>query len=127
LPGYRGPVSALAFDATGRLHLKPGLDDRVHVLEPNRACVSSGVLTAGPFDAGDESQWERVQVQVESPAGSRAELRLFTADSPATPPADTDWASPATLAPALDTLVPPPRPGEPPAGGQRYLWLRVQL
>jgi phage tail-like protein len=127
LPGYRGPVSALAFDATGRLYLKPGLDDRYHVLEPNRACVSSGTLTAGPFDAGEESQWERVQVQLESPAGSSAELRLFTADSPVPAPTESDWASPATLAPALDTLVPPPRLGETPSGGQRYLWLRVQL
>jgi len=127
LPGYRGPVSALAFDGTGRLYLKPGLDSRYHVLEPNRACVSSGTLAAGPFDAGDESQWERVQVQLDSPADTSAELRIFTADSSASAPTETDWASPATLSPALDTLVPPQQLGETSTGGRRYLWLRVQL
>src|SRR6185436_19046837 len=126
-PRLSGPVSALAFDGTGRLYLKPGLDHRYHVLEPNRACVSTGILTAGPFDAGDESQWERVQVQLESPAGTGAELRLFTADLLDPAPTETDWSSPATLAPALDTLVPTPRPGETAMGGRRYLWLRVQL
>jgi phage tail-like protein len=127
LPGYRGSVSALAFDEQGRLYVKPGLDARYYVLEADRACVASGILDAGPFDAGDQSVWERVDVQLEAPPDSAAELRFFLADSPASGPSAADWASSDTLAPAFDTLVPVPVPGKAAAAGRRYLWLRLQL
>jgi len=135
LPGYRGPVSAMTVDSRGRLFLKPALGVDVTALEADAAYISSGTLTAGPFDAGDRSQWERVHADVDLPAGTSAELRLFTsppsaADSslPNAGPAGSDWASDdKTLAAALDTLVPDAWAANARADGARYLWLRLHL
>ena len=135
LPDYRGPVSAMTVDNKGRLFLKPALGVDFTALEADAACIGSGTLTAGPFDAGEQSQWERVHADVELPAGSSAELRLFTsppsaADSslPNAGPADSDWtADDKTLAAALDTLVPGAWAANATADGARYLWLRLHL
>ena len=42
VPGYRGPVSALACGDDGALYIKPGQDDRVIV-----ACAGQGVVASG--------------------------------------------------------------------------------
>jgi phage tail-like protein len=122
LPGYRGPVSALTTDTAGRLYVKPGLDAQYHVLEPNGACVFAGALYAGPFDAGEDTHWQRVLVQAEIPSNTSVELRLYTADAENDAPTASDWM----LAGALDTLVPPPGSLTQPES-KRYLWLRVDL
>ena len=125
LPDYRGPVAALAVDQSGTLYIKPGLDDAYHVLAANTASVASGYVTAGPFDAGADSVWERGHVEVDLPAGTDATLRVFTAAADTAVP---DWTRPETLASSLDTLIATvgaqaPKPPTP----QRYLWLRVEL
>jgi phage tail-like protein len=127
VPDYRGPVAAMTLDRLGGLYIKPGPDANYHSLGPDAAYASLGTLTAGPLDAGLEATWVRVHVEAEGGSGSEVELRLYPADSDATPPSETDWASPATLAPALDALV-PPLPGSPSSTpGKRYLWLRIAL
>lgn len=118
LNDYRGPVTSLAVDQAGTLYIKPGADDGFHQLQAGAACVAFGHLTAGPFDAGADTVWERVHAELDLPEGTQAELHLFTAGSSASAP--TVWDE-KTRAKALDTLVTSvttPR---------RYLWLRVVL
>lgn len=122
--GYRGPVTALAVDKAGALYIKPGMDEIIHSLKGDSAFVSSGQLTAGPLDAGERSEWERVAVQAELPERCGVRLQTFTTDDPAAVPTSPDWIE----ALALDTLLPPltlPSNGQPHRG--RYLWLRVLL
>lgn len=113
LKDYRGPVTALALDQAGALYIKPGPDDTFHHLQAAAAYAPLGILTAGPFDAGMESVWERVHAELDLPDGTQAELHLFTAGTSVEKPAP-DVYSPAL---ALDTLVKP----------SRFLWLRVTL
>jgi phage tail-like protein len=126
VPRYRGPVSGMTLDLAGRLSVKPGLDDAFHILDADTAYVSSGTLTAGPFDAGQESDWERVHAEVESPIGE-TELRVFTSNSAGSSPSENDWTSPATLAPALDSLIPAAAAAPAVPGTKRFAWVRVRL
>ena len=135
LADYRGPVSAMTCDATGGLILKPDAGDRYVRLAADAAYVSSGEVIAGPFDAGDLCEWERVRVDLELPPGTAAELRIYTAApsiaDPTTPvdePSATDWADPARLARSLDTLLPihDAASGAPGIRG-RFVWLRLRL
>lgn len=115
---YCGPAAAMALDEAGTLYIKPGAGEQFHQLPADAACVPSGYLAAGPFDAGADTVWERVHSEIDLPEGTQAELHLFTADSPAA--AAPAWDD-TTRAMALDTLVSSlttPR---------RYLWLRVTL
>jgi len=114
LNDYRGPVTALALDQSGALFIKPGLDDTYYELQSNQSYASAGTLTAGPFDAGSDTVWERVHAELDLPEGTQAELDLFTSNTDTQVPAWDD----KTRAKALDTLVTTPR---------RYLWLRVTL
>lgn len=118
LNDYRGPVTALAVDQTGTLYIKPGAEDQFHQLQASVACVPFGHLTAGPFDAGAGTVWERVHAELDLPEGTQAELHLFTGDSSASAPAGWDEK---TRAKALDTLVTSVTTPD------RYLWLRVIL
>src|SRR5262249_40554233 len=75
--GYRGPVTALAVDsADGTLYVKPWLDDTYLTFAPNAAYATSGSLRAGPFDAGEESEWFRAVVEAEVPVGTGVKLHV---------------------------------------------------
>jgi phage tail-like protein len=125
LPGYRGPVAALAVDQAGDLYVKPGLDDAYLVLTANMAYAATGYVTAGPFDAGVGNVWERAHVDVDLPDGTDASLRIFTAAGDSEAP---NWTDPQTLAISLDTLVANVVTlHTPPVSGLRYLWMRVEL
>jgi phage tail-like protein len=110
LAGFRGPVTALAATAQGRIFIKTRLDATYLVAEPGGARVSAGKLTAGPLDAGEENVWFRAAVDAEVPAGAAVDVETFAADSAAATPA---WAP----APSLDVLLSP----------HRHLWLRITL
>jgi phage tail-like protein len=125
LPDYCGPVSALAVDESGALYIRPGLEETYHTLHAGMASISSGTLTAGPFDAGAGVEWERVHVDVDLPNDTDAALRIFTASEAAAAP---DWSELDTLATSLDTLIISLKNiARLPPEGQRYLWLRVEL
>jgi phage tail-like protein len=125
LPGYHGPVSALAVDESGTLYIKPGLDETYHVLPANKAYVPSGNLTAGPFDAGLDLEWERVHADVELPGDTDVVLHLFAGSKKSPSP---NWNGSETLSASLDTLVPKRKPtGALLPEERRYLWLRLDL
>lgn len=127
VPDYRGPVAAMALDSAGRLYIKPGLDAAYYLLEADAAYVSSGMLTAGPFDAGLDAEWERAHAEVDRLTDTDTELRVYPSASATPPPSETDWGSAATLAPGLDALV-PPLPGQAVSpAAKRFIWLRVVL
>ena len=128
VPGYAGPVSAMALDEAGTLFIKPGLDDTYYELRADAAHVDAGALTAGPFDAGEQTEWERVKVEVDRPVGTVVKLRVYTASSATSTPSQADWDLEKTLAPTLDTLVSPlPGVAAGPPAQKRYLWIRVSL
>ena len=125
LPGYHGPVSALTVDDSGMLYIKPGSDETYHVLRANKAYVPSGSLTAGPFDAGLDMEWERVHADVDLPGDTDAALHLFAGSEKSPAP---DWNGSETLSASLDTLVPKrKRSGALLSEERRYLWLRLDL
>jgi phage tail-like protein len=124
VPGYRGPVSALAIGDDGSLYIKPGHDEQVIVACAALGTVALGEVRAGPIDAGERSDWERVALDVDAPAGASIELSVFFADTAAPDPADNEWIA----APAPDLLLASVVSASVPVPGQvRYLWLRVRL
>lgn len=124
LHGYRGSVAAMTMSDNGTLFIKPGLDETVHKLQPETACASSGELLAGPFDAGEGNEWERVSVKAEIPDGTDVALYLFASDTDSVSPGATDWRQ--TL--SLDTLVQSVLGfSNGPSTLKRFLWLRVLL
>jgi phage tail-like protein len=122
--GYCGPVTALALDEVGTLYIKSGLDETIYPLAAESAFISSGQLVSERLDAGEQSEWVRVAVAADVPAGTQLRLELFASDDPLATPAETDWLETA----ALDTLLPSfsgPGNGQPHL--RRYLWLRLWL
>lgn len=115
IPGWQGPVTALAVAEDGTLFIKPGLDAAFHRFEADAACVSQGRFTAGPFDAGEDREWERAVADTVLPAGTSVLVEVATGASGSTPAA---W-QPMPSADALLALVTPP--------GRRFAWLRVTL
>jgi phage tail-like protein len=128
LPDYSGPVSALTLDEAGTLYIKPRLDAAYEKLAADRACVSGGTLTAGPFDAGEPGEWARVKAEADRSADTTVVLRVHASSTTGNAPSEADWAHDKTLVPSLDALV-PPLPGIIPSvsGEKRYLWIRVSL
>ncbi|MCY7353865.1 MAG: phage tail protein [Lysobacter sp.] len=124
LPGYRGPVTALAIGDDGALYIKPGMDDQVIVACAAAGVAASGELLAGPLDAGEGSDWERAALDVFVPQGARAELSVFFSDTAAPAPAANEWM----IAPATDVLLATLASSTAPGPGQRrFLWLRARL
>lgn len=129
LPGFRAPVYGLSIDAKGRLLVRTSIDVRVPYLQiiAQAAYVSSGVLEAGPFDAGELATWMRVHVEADIPRGTRARLetalgKMPTTGEPPTTPANDTWRT----MPTLDALVHPPDPADCPSEpNARMLWIRV--
>jgi phage tail-like protein len=122
VPGWRGPVTALAVDANGNLLIKPGLDDAFVVFVANAGHAVAGTMEWGPLDAGKELEWFRAAVDAQLPSRTRATLEVAQLDPPAPPPVASDWIA----APSLDTLLAPLVPAVPPPS-RRWLWLRVTL
>lgn len=124
LPGYRGPVSAMAAGEDGTLFVKPGAGLDYYCFNADEAFVASGTLEAGPVDAGEQCQWERVYVKAEMPQGTEVILKTFHSNNPDAVPADGEW----NVSPSLDMLLKPyPRSGSGQQVEARYLRLRVLL
>ncbi|GEM_PF-3337793 len=115
--GWQGPVTALAA-TDGALYIKPGLDAVFYRFAADAVYLTQGSLTAGPFDAGEDRDWERAWVDAVLTAGTTVTFEVATAASDATPPGPADWI--ALPAPdALLALFTPP--------GRRFAWLRLTL
>lgn len=125
LPGYIGPVTALAIGDDGALYIKPGMDDRVIVACAGASVAAVGELLAGPLDAGERNDWERAALDAIVPGTARVELSVFFSDTPSPPPAANEWLA----APAHDVLLATLASGiaAPGPGQRRFLWLRARL
>jgi phage tail-like protein len=123
LPGWVGPVTALAVDGAGNLLIKPGLDDAYYLFETGTAHATSGTLTLGPLDAGEDLEWYRAGLDAVTPAYTTATLEVFQSAADAPGPTPGQWiraaSSDTLLAPLVDPLAPPLR--------RRWLWLRATL
>jgi phage tail-like protein len=123
LPGFRAPVTGLAADGDGHLYVRTGADTAYLRLDAAAAYASSGLLEAGPLDAGARAAWLRVRADADVPAGTRVviETALGVSDKPTAPLA---WRT----VDGLDALLHPLAPADvPPDPAQRFLWLRVHL
>ena len=108
--GFTGPVTALA-GRDGTVFVKTD-DAAGYVLgQPRASYLNSGQVSAGPIDAGAETEWERLAAKCDVPPLTSATVEWFTADDPNQ--AVIAWQS----ARSLDLLLP----------GGRYLWTRVTL
>jgi streptogramin lyase len=124
LPGFRGPVTALAADpATGDLLIKTGLDDTYLRCPAAAARATQGAITAGPFDAGEKLEWHRAACQSDTPRGTSLLFEVAQFDAPAPPPDPSEWIT----APASDTLLAGLLPPGPAPALRRHLWLRATL
>ena len=120
VPDFRTLVSAMAFDGDGNLLLKLANDDQYVRFIAGAGCVGSGSIAAGPFDAGELNDWERVVVTIRADAAG-VELSTFTANSESANP--INW----TRSPSTDCLI-AREPGPAVVGGAaRFLWVRVVL
>ncbi|MES2938100.1 MAG: phage tail protein [Pseudomonadota bacterium] len=120
LPGWHGPVTALAIAPNGDLYIKPGLDDRYLRFAADTAFLDGARIEAGPFDAGVEREWERAWVEGDVPAGTAVEVELAQAASDAVVPPASEWHS----LPGPDALLAPLHSAP---GARRFLWLRIRL
>ena len=108
--GFQGSVTALAATDT-LLYIKTGLDDQFVTAAMASWFVSTGTLTFGPVDAGDESSWRRAAVKCSVEDQTAVALDYYSDAVPN--PAIVAWQA----APCLDLLL----------SSSRYLWLRVTL
>lgn len=118
LPDFTGPVTALALCADGTLLVKSGADAAVLVCPPG-AVAASGVLEAGPFDAGQCDAWYVAMAEAQVGPHAALELALYAGADAAPAPLAADWVA----APAASVLV----ANLFPAGAARFLWLRITL
>jgi phage tail-like protein len=122
IPGYRGPVTAMAASAAGDLYVKTGLDTAYLVLKADAGFVGHGSLEAGPFDAGEALEWEWARLDATIPAGTRCVLEVAQLAAPQPAPVPADWKMPPSADALLGALLPNVA-----AGARRYLWLRLTL
>ena len=122
IPGFRGPVTAMAVKANGDLYVKTGLDASYVLLSADGAYLKEGRLKAGPFDAGEEREWECARIEATMPADTRWEIQVAQRPAARPAPVAKDWK---TL-PSADALLAPLLPDAAP-GDRRFLWLRVTL
>lgn len=122
--GYQGPVTAMAVSQAGELFIKPGFDETVYTLAADAAFVAAGGLTAGPLDAGELSDWQRVVAKSDAPVGTSLKLLLFVTGDALAIPTAADWLEARALDTWLPSLVPA---GNGLPGERRYLWLRLLL
>jgi phage tail-like protein len=122
VPGYRGPVTALAVAESGDLYVKPGLDAAYFQLVADSAYVDHGELTAGPFDAGETRDFERAWVDATRPPGTTCTVEVVQKPAAAPAPLPNEWRTlmaQDVLLSVLDATL-----GK---GDRRYVWLRVRL
>ncbi len=121
LPDFQAPVAAMAFDAAGNLFLK--LDGGADYLRfaLNAGCIGAGRLEAGPFDAGEINDWERIALAARAAEAEGILLTFAASDQAAAPGV---W----TPSPSLDCLL-AHKPGKADAlrGNRRFLWLRIEM
>jgi phage tail-like protein len=123
LPGFTGPVTALALDpATSDLLIKTALDGAYLRFPAGQDFAASGRLVAGPFDAGERCEWFRAACEANLPRGASIVFEVAQGTSP-TPRVAGDW----TPAPAPDTLLAGVLPPGPPPTLRRFLWLRATV
>jgi phage tail-like protein len=115
--GWRGPVTALAVNAQGDLLIKPSLDATFYQFTADVAYVPQGILIGGPFDAGEEREWECAQVDASLPPATSLAVRVVLKET-ASAPASTDWI---TL-PSHDVLL----SGQT-ANIRRFIWIELRL
>lgn len=118
LPGWQGPVSAMAVDDGGALYIKPGQDAQFFRFAVDAVFLAAGTLTAGPFDAGEDREWERAFADTVLPPGTSVAVEVATASTDATAPGPAGWV----LLPAPDALLARFTPA-----GRRFAWLRLTL
>jgi phage tail-like protein len=122
VPGYVGAVSALAIGSDGSLYIKPGADREFVVACADAGVAAQGELRAGPLDAGEGDDWQRVVLDIALEADASVALDVFCAPDTSLPPADNEWLR----APAHDVLL-STMPNMPLLrAGRRYLWMRVR-
>jgi phage tail-like protein len=109
----------MAANAAGDLYVKTGLDADYVLLKANAAFVAQGTIEAGPFDAGEEREWEWARIEATIPPGTRCEVHVAQAKLA---PVAEDWKS----LPCADALLGPLLP-KVASGDRRYLWMRVTL
>lgn len=125
VPGYRGPVSALAVGEDGQLFIKPGADDTVLIACADAASIGQGELVCGPWDAGERDGWERAVVDAVIPASASLRMEACFSDTPSVPGLG-DWIAAPSTDVWLTSLLSPSLP-TPQAPALRYLWLRVRF
>lgn len=116
--GWQGPVTALTVGEDGSLYIKPGLDERFYRFPANGAFLAAGAISAGPFDAGEDREWERAWADLDLPPGATAAFEVATSGSDASPPGPADWVLLPAPDALLDRFTPP---------GRRFAWLRLSL
>ncbi len=118
VPGWYGPVTALAVTADAALLVKPGLDAVFYRFAADTAFVPEGTLTAGPFDAGEVRGWERAFVDAALLPGCTVDAEVALAMTVLPSPGPTAWLA----LPSADTLLALVEPPE-----RRFAWLRLTL
>jgi phage tail-like protein len=116
--GWKGPVTALAVHALGDLFIKPGLDTLYYRLRADAAYLSAGELRAGPFDAGEEQEWERAWAECTLPAGTQITIAAAQQGADTPVPTLADFRP----LPGTDALLAPHA-----SVPRRFLWLRISL
>jgi phage tail-like protein len=124
LRGWRGPVAGLAAASDGDLLVKPGPDAAYHRLPHDAACLASGRLDAGPFDAGIGNGWHILRVQADVPAEARLTVSFAVAPAAVTRPALTSWADLPGASGLVEVVT---RGAATSLAARRFLWLRVDL
>lgn len=125
VPGYRGPVSALAVGDEGQLFIKSGDDESVAIACADTASVTHGEVLCGPWDAGERDGWERVAVDATLATSTTLQIDVYTDATPAAP-APHAWVRAPSNDLLLASLVSPSLP-IPSAPMQRFVWVRVRL
>jgi phage tail-like protein len=122
IPGFRGPVTAMAASPSGDLYVKTGLDAAYVVLGGDLAYVSEGSLETGPFDAGERCDWECARIDFTLPPETSCEVEIAQLPAATPGPAAADWLPLPCADSLLGRLLPGAAEGE-----RRYLWVRMTL
>jgi phage tail-like protein len=120
VPGFRGPVAAMAFAPDGDLLIKTDGTEVYTRLTAAAGCIARGTLAIGPLDAGELSDWETVTVSSALPQNVLLETFSLHTESP--DPTESQWV----LSPSIECLL-ARQPGCAPKtpDTRRYLWLRI--
>lgn len=121
LSGWRGPVAALASASDGALWVKPGTEAHAIRLDIGQGLSQEGVVEAGPFDAGLESGWSRIELEAQVPAGGEVDVDIEVGLGSSPDPIGAQWGTVPGLRAALDLHGPLA------VEDRRFGWLRIRL